>query len=99
VYARSLFDLGIELVLPDSADQQRIETAINQVKAGVHNRSTQETFQSIGSQLVKAGADAVILGCTEIPLAFDCNDVSYPSLNSTKILAEAAVDWAFGRRE
>jgi len=99
VYARSLSNMGIEIVLPSDADQQRIETAINQVKAGVHNRSTQEEFQSIGSQLIKAGAEAVILGCTEIPLAFDRNDVAYPTLNSTKILAEAAVDWAFGRRE
>jgi len=91
VYARSLSNVGIELVMPDGADQQRIETAIHQVKAGVHNRSIQDTFQSIGLQLIKAGAEAVILGCTEIPLAFDGHEVDYPSLNATKILAEAAV--------
>jgi aspartate racemase len=48
---------------------------------------------------METGAEAIILGCTEIPLAFDGNDVAYPSLNSTKILAEAAVDWALGKRE
>ncbi|MBN1570090.1 MAG: amino acid racemase [Acidobacteria bacterium] len=97
VYARSLSNLGIDLVLPNDDDQNRIEAAINQVKAGAHNRSTRDTFQSIGSQLMKAGAEAIILGCTEIPLAFNGNDVSYPTLNSTKILAEAAVDWAFAK--
>jgi aspartate racemase len=99
VYARSLSGAGIELVLPDSADQQKVETAINQVKAGKHDRSTREAFQSVGSRLIEAGAEAVILGCTEIPLAFDANEVAYLSLNATKILAEAAVDWAFGRRD
>lgn len=98
VYTRSFSRVGINVLMPNDADQQRIETAINQVKAGVHDRSTQETFQSIGLQLVKTGAEAIILGCTEVPLAFDANDVTYPSLNSTKILAEAAVDWALGIR-
>jgi aspartate racemase len=73
-----------------------VEAAINYVKAGVHDRSTRETFQSIGLELVKAGAEAVILGCTEVPLAFDVKDVAYPCLNPTRILAEAAVDWALG---
>lgn len=98
IYSRSLSNMGIEVVLPDETCQQRIEAAINQVKAGVHDRSTRETFQSIGLQLMRAGAEAVILGCTEIPLAFDGNAVTYPSLNSTRILAEAAVDWAFERK-
>jgi aspartate racemase len=94
VYSRSLSVAGVEVLLPDETDQQRIESAINQVKAGVHNRNTTETFQSIGQKLMDHGAEAVILGCTEIPLAFDADGVTYPTLNPTKILAEAAVNWA-----
>ena len=99
VYAQTFSRSGVNVLMPGEEDQQRIEAAINQVKTGIHNRSTQEAFQSIGLQLIKTGAEAIILGCTEVPLAFDANDVSYPSLNSTKILAEAAVDWALGNGE
>ena len=98
VYHKSLSEVGIEVLTPNRADQQAIQEAINQVKAGEHDRSTQETFQSIGMRLIKEGARAVILGCTEVPLAFDPDVVNYPSLNSTRILAEAAVDWALGKR-
>ena len=98
VYARSLSAVGVGLLMPDTEDQLRIEAAINQVKAGIHNRLTQKTFQSIGLQLITGGAEAVILGCTEIPLAFNANDVAYPILNPTEILAEATVDWALERR-
>jgi aspartate racemase len=79
VYSRALATMRIRLLLPNEADQDEIQSAIAQVKAGTHNRFTQETFQAAGTRLMKAGAKAVILGCTEI-------------------LAEAAVDWALGRR-
>lgn len=94
VYPRSLSAVGVETLIPSESDQQRIEAAINEVKAGTYGRATQDTFQSIGGDLIKSGAEAVILGCTEIPLAFDVREVEYPTLNPTKILAEAAVAWA-----
>jgi len=99
VYHRALSCAGIELLLPGDAEQKRIQDAIALVKAGVHNQSTKKTLQSIGMRLMEAGAKAVILGCTEVPLAFDPGEVNYPSLNATLILAEAAVDWALGKRE
>jgi aspartate racemase len=98
VYHKSLTDAGIGILMPDDAEQQEIENGIAQIKAGIHTRSTQETFQSIGSRLFESGAGAVILGCTEVPLAFNSSRVNYPTLNSTRILAEATVDWALGKR-
>jgi len=94
VYSKSLLKAGIDILMPSNGEQERIQAAINQVKTGKHDRSTQKTFHSIGQRLVSSGAEAIILGCTEIPLAFDPDEVKYISLNSTKILAEAAVDWA-----
>jgi aspartate racemase len=98
VYHRALAEAGINIVTPSDTDQEETQSAITQVKAGKHNRSTRETIQAIGMRLMEAGAGAVILGCTEIPLAFSSNVVDYPTLNSTRILAEAAVDWALGKR-
>ena len=99
VYRQPLARAGIELLLPDDEDQARIREAIGKVKAGMQDRSTRETFHAVGRRLVTAGARAVILGCTEVPLAFEPSEVNYPTVNPTRILAEAAVDWALGKRE
>jgi aspartate racemase len=97
VYRRTLSKAGVDVLIPDDEEQQKIQTAIDQVKTRTHDRTTRETFQLIGMRLMKAGAAAIILGCTEVPLAFDPGEVDYLSLNSTRILAEAAVDWALGK--
>jgi aspartate racemase len=94
VYHKSLKSAGIEVLVPAHDDQHRIQAAIGQIKAGAQNRGTKEIFQFIGMRLIEAGAQAVILGCTEVPLVFEPNEVTYPSMNSTRILAEAAVAWA-----
>jgi aspartate racemase len=97
VYSKALSRSGIDVLLPEDEDQKRIQTAIDQVKTRTHDRSTQETFQLIGTRLINAGAAAIILGCTEVPLAFNPVEVDYASFNSTKILAEAAVAWALSK--
>ena len=98
VYPESLTKAGIAVQLPDQEDQLRIQVAIDQIKAGVHDRSTRETLQSIGAHMADAGAESIILGCTEIPLAFNSAEVNYPTLNPTRILAEVAVEWALAQR-
>jgi aspartate racemase len=98
VYPGSLTKAGIAVRLPSHEDQQRIQVAIDQIKAGVHDRSTQETLQSIGAHMAEAGAESIILGCTEIPLAFNPDEVNYLTLNPTRILAEVAVEWALAQR-
>lgn len=90
---------GVDVIVPNDVDQQRVQSAIRAVKAGIHDSVTCDTFESVGGSLAKAGARAVILGCTEIPLAFDPARADYLTLNPTRILAQAAVDWALGRRD
>ena len=95
---RNVFERhGVSILTPAAADQERIQHAIRQIKSDTYDRTKQDTFESIGLMLVKAGAQAVILGCTEIPLAFNTARVSYPVINSTRVLAQAAVDWALGK--
>jgi aspartate racemase len=89
---------GIEILVPQAADQERLQQAIHMVKADSYDRVRHDVFEKIGATLVEAGAQAVILGCTEIPLVFNAGRVSYPVVNSTRVLAQAAVDWALGKR-
>ncbi len=98
VYHEEFHQAGIEVLTPDAKSQRRVHRAIFEVKAGKHGRGTQRTLESVGVKLAKRGAGIVILGCTEIPLAFDPGSVDYPTINATRVLAQAAVDWALGKR-
>lgn len=94
LYRKVFNKVGIKVLEPNEANQQRVHAGIFQVKAKSYGASTCDTFESIGASLIKAGAGVVILGCTEVPLAFDSERVGYPSLNATRVLAQAAVNWA-----
>jgi aspartate racemase len=85
---------GVELMAADAAGQSSIMGGIGQIKASAHNDDTSRMFEAIGARLVRAGAQAVVLGCTEIPLAFREARVDYVTLNATRVLAQAAVNWA-----
>jgi aspartate racemase len=89
---------GMKVLTPDAGDQERLQQGILLVKAGDYDPRRQDTFEVIGSHLAAAGAEVVILGCTEIPLGFDAGRAGYPVINATRVLAQAAVDWALGRR-
>jgi len=91
VYHNALEAEGIRMLLPDTADQSYIQSAIAQIKAGIHTEDTRRRLRAIGTRLIQAGARAIILGCTEVPLAFDSETFPYPSLNSTRILAETTI--------
>ena len=89
---------GVKVIVPDAGDQEAIQQAVFQIKAGTYDRARQDVFERIGSSLAESGAQAVILGCTEIPLGFHEERVSYRVVNATRVLAQAAVDWALERR-
>jgi len=92
IYHRALETEGVTILLPDESDQAFLQSAIAEVKAGKHSEETRKKLLIIGTRLIEAGARAIILGCTEIPLVFDSGAFPYCSLNSTFILAEAAVN-------
>ena len=99
IYHRRFHERGIKVIVPDDLDQPEVQEGIRRIKAAAHNRETGETFHAIADKLMAAGAEAIILGCTEIPLAFNLKSVPYLCLNATRSLAQAAVDWARGKRD
>jgi len=96
LYHRVLEAKGTAVLLPDESDQTFLQSAIAEVKAGKHTEETREKLLIIGKRLVQAGAQAIILGCTEIPLVFDSRAFPGHSLNSTMILAKAAIHFISG---
>jgi aspartate racemase len=89
---------GLEVTVPDLQGQTECMALIAAVKAGDTGPAIRNRMAALAGTVVEGGVDALIAGCTEIPLVLDQSDVSVPLLSSTDILARRAVDLALGRR-
>lgn len=92
VYPRKLEARGIQWKTPDlSARQQVHKYIVEELIYGTMLPATRKYFQSLIDDFAKLGCDAVVLGCTEIPLLIDPADSILPTLDSTRLLARAAL--------
>ncbi|MGK0716288.1 aspartate/glutamate racemase family protein [Leucobacter sp. W1153] len=88
---------GLEVIVPDPADRALVHRAIfEELAVGIISDSTRAMFRRIMGQLVAAGAQGIILGCTEIELIVGSEDCTVPVFPTAKIHIEAAVDAALG---
>ena len=91
VYADTLKTFGIYYEIPDETDRERIDSIIfKELVKGVFPEKSRLYFNEVISKLKQRGCEAVILGCTEIPLIVDPDDCPLPTLDSTRLLARAA---------
>jgi aspartate racemase len=92
VYAAKLAARGIAYEIPDSGDRERINTIIfDELVYGRLEPGPRRYLQSVIEALGACGCDAVVLGCTEIPLLISEADSPLPALDSTRILARTAL--------
>ena len=92
LYSRRLRILGIEHDLPDERDRARIQQTIQtELIAGLSTQSSRSFLQGVIDRMHAQGCDAVILGCTELPLLLQPEDSALPLLDSTRLLARAAL--------
>jgi len=92
VYPDKLQARGIDSDIPPPARRAQIDGFIfDELVRGDFKASTRAVFQEILAEGQRQGSDAAILGCTEIPLLIDDRDSSLPTLDSTRILARAAI--------
>ena len=88
---------GIDMMTPDARDRSTVHDIIfDELCRGVVLPQSRAAMQEIVRRGADAGADSVILGCTEICLAVTPADVALPVFDSTAIHADAAVDFALG---
>ena len=94
---QSVFDAnGIELVKPDAAGQKAVMDMIyGGVKASKWDFDTADVKKAMEA-LLKEGAETLILGCTELPLAKEMYNLDYPSVDPTLELAKEAIRKAGG---
>ena len=88
---------GVKVLVPDETERAEVHQIIyEELCAGVIRDSSRKTCQSIIHSLARRGADAVILGCTEITLLIGQDDSQLPLLDTTALHARAAVNFALG---
>jgi aspartate racemase len=87
-----------DLVRPDPDEREEINRIImDELVCGVFKPAAVGSFQQIMEKMKRAGCDAVVLGCTEIPLIMNDANSPLPTLDSTRLLARAALRRAVGR--
>lgn len=85
----------LEVLVPEPEERAFINQVIfKELCLGILQDDSRLRFINIIENLSKRGAEAVILGCTEIPLLVKQADVSIPLFDTTAIHAEAAVEYA-----
>ena len=90
IYTRPLDALGIEVRVPAEAGQRALDRAIEAVKAGDLERARTE-FVPVARAMLDGGADAIVLGCTELPLIACPAEVAARLVDPTLALARAIV--------
>ena len=86
---------GLTVLTPELADRERVHQVIyDELCRGVVNPASREQFKLIMQRLFTAGAEGIILGCTEIELLVQPGDCDAPVFPTTRIHAEAAVTMA-----
>ena len=92
VYSSALAARGIAFEIPDPADRERINTIIfDELVQGQLRSKSRRYYQAVIERLASHGCDAVVLGCTEIPLLVSEADSRLPVIDSTRALARAAL--------
>ena len=97
VYPEVLKSIGIAWEIPTSDQREAINQIIfDELVYGVIEDESRATFSMIIDELQERGCDGIVLGCTEIPLLIRPEDSPLPTLDSTRILARAALRESIG---
>lgn len=87
-------EAGIEVMTPEGKDQQKVMETIfgaGGIKAGFTSGSSKENIIRAAEKLIAGGAEAIIAGCTELPLVLKASDISVPLIEPMDILAKKSI--------
>ena len=92
LYEKEFTKRGLRVLLPNETMQQCcVMDAVYSIKSGGSKQKQADLLARAGDDLIKRGADVLVLGCTEIPLAFDVKRSRVPVVNATQVLARAVI--------
>jgi aspartate racemase len=89
---------GLQVVVPDEAGRELVHNVIyGELVQGIIREESRQVYREVITGLVRAGAEGIVLGCTEIGLLIKPEDVSVPVFDTMEIHARAAVEAALGQ--
>lgn len=92
LYEKEFSARGIAVVKPGFEHQEKkVMASIYGIKSGTDKKQAEDLLFEAGRHLEADGAQVIVLGCTEIPLAFNPDRAKVPVVNATKVLAERAI--------
>lgn len=92
VYPEKLAARGLAFERPEPHERDEINRIImDELVCGVFKPAARSYLQGVTNRLKDAGCDGLILGCTELPLIIDDTTSALPTLDSTRLLARAAL--------
>ena len=98
VYPEKFAARGLDFLRPTDAERDELNRIImDELVCGVFKPESVTAFQQVFGRMKDAGCDAVVLGCTEIPLIMNDANSPLPTLDSTRLLARAALRRSVGR--
>lgn len=95
VYPKALAAVGIDFLLPEVREREAVSRIImTELVNSIRLETSRRYLLDLIEQMRSRGCDAVVLGCTELPLIIDEGDAVLPTLDSTRLLADAALQRA-----
>jgi aspartate racemase len=86
---------GLEAIVPEETDRRDVHRIIyDELCRAIVREDSRRTYEAIARRLAEAGADCVILGCTEVTLLLNADNVPLPVFDTVSIHVEAAADAA-----
>jgi aspartate racemase len=93
-YVERLRRRGLEVVVPGAADRELVHRVIyDELVVDVVRDESREAYRDVVARLAAEGAEAVVLGCTEIGLLLHDDDTDVPLVDTTALHVAAGVDW------
>ncbi|MDX1575291.1 MAG: amino acid racemase [Kiloniellales bacterium] len=97
VYPEKLAARGLEVLRPEPAESDEISRIVlEELVYGTVTPEARAAFRAVAERMKAAGCEALILGCTELPLIADAASSPLPLLDSTRLLGRAALRRAVG---
>lgn len=98
LYPNSFEAAGVATLEPHGEQRDAFMQLLYRFKSGERGDAVRQGMQRLAQQLVEGGAQAIVAGCTEVPLVLGREDLPCPLVNSTDVLVAATADIATGRR-
>jgi len=94
LYQDAFAERGVTALVPEGTERDRFMKVLYRIKAGDKGAEVRETMRALAGSLIAEGAEAIVAGCTEVPLVLSGDALPCPLISSTDVLAERTVFYA-----